>query len=153
MSIQIEIVVYLDDTKLKDKMAETQQIVDTTKENIDANEKAAKQSFNEVMGFMRTSYLLISGVSRVMGQGMSQVFSSMYMVAMSTIGTYKAITAAIAATGPAGWIQAGIMTISLATATSSLVSIMAGQRDLSSRIRGINMSLHGISSLIGMVNF
>jgi len=148
MSIQIEIVVYLDDTKLKDKMIETQAKVDKTAENIKTNEKAATESFTEVMGYMRTTYLMISGFSRILGGKMSQVFSSMYMVGMSAIGTYKAIAAAIAATGPLGWVQAGIMTVSLITAGSSLVSVMAGQRELSTKIRGINMALHGISSMV-----
>ncbi len=128
-------------------------------DNIEATEEKAEQltesveeqtqkSFNNVMGFMRASYLLISGLSRVMGGGMTQVFSSMYMAAMSVIGTYKAIAAAIAASGPAGWVQAGIMITSLVTASLSLVSILSGQRALSTKIRGVNMALHGISGMI-----
>lgn len=118
----------------------------------DVQEEAVR-SFNEVMGFMRASYLMISGVSRILGGEMSQTFSLMYSVGVSAIGTYQAIAAAMAATGPQGWIQAGLMMISLTTATASLVSILAGQRELSTKIRGINMSLHGISALIGDMYF
>lgn len=131
--------------QLDSKIEETEQ---KAEEAVETVEKQTKKSFNQVMGFMRGSYAMISGMSRVMGGGMSQVFSSMYMAAMSAIGTYTAIKAAIAATGPAGWVQAGIMTTSLITASLSLASILSGQRDLSTKIRGINMALHGISGMI-----
>lgn len=132
--------------------AVNEDIEDTEERALEMTEKvedATARSFDEVMGYMRASYLMISGLSRVLGGGMSQVFSSLYMVAMSAIGTYKAIAAAIAAT-PGGQLQAGLMFISLITASLSLTSILAGQRELSTKIRGINMSLHGISSLMGM---
>lgn len=125
--------------------------IEETKENatgmVDDVKERALESFNEVMGFMRATYLIISGVSRVMDQGMSGVFSSMYMVGMAAIATYKAIAAAMAASG-VGTAQAIIMGISLTTATASLISILTGQRELSTKIRGVNMGLHGISALI-----
>ena len=129
------------DNKIEDTEQKAEDVVETVEEQ-------TKKSFNQVMGFMRASYSVISGMSRVMGGGMTQVFASMYMAAMSAIGTYKAIAAAIAATGPTGWIQASIMTTSLITASLNLVSIMSGQRTLSTKIRGINMALHGISGMI-----
>ena len=131
--------------QIDNRIEETEE---KAEEAIDTVEDQAEESFKEVMGFMRASYLMISGISRIMGGGMSQVFSSLYMAAMSAIGTYKAIAAAIAATGPTGWVQAGIMTTSLITANLSLISVMMGQRDLSTKIRGINMALHGISGVI-----
>lgn len=152
ISIQLEISAFLDDSQAKSQQAELESKNQEITEKIEANKEATQKSFTEVMGLMRTTYLMISGASRILGGGMSQVFSSMYMTAMAAIGTYKAIAAAMAATGPAGWIQAGIMTISLVTATTSLVSIMAGQRELSTKIRGINMALNGISGLISTFN-
>lgn len=130
-----------------------QDSYDKQAELVEDVKEEAVRSFNEVMGFMRASYLMISGVSRILGGEMSQVFSYMYSVGVSAIGTYKAIAAAMAASGPAGWVQATLMMMSLTTATSSLISILAGQRELSTKIRGINMSLHGISALIGSVGF
>ena len=129
------------DSKIEDIEQKAEDAIETVEEQ-------TKKSFNQVMGFMRGSYAMISGLSRVMGGGMTQVFSSMYMAAMSAIGTYTAIKAAIAATGPAGWVQAAIMTTSLITASLSLASILSGQRDLSTKIRGVNMALHGISGMI-----
>ncbi len=128
--------------------AKIEDTEEKAEEAVESVEEQTKKSFTQVMGYMRASYLIISGMSRIMGGGMSQIFSSIYMAAMSAIGTYKAIAAAIAATGPIGWVQAAIMTTSLVTASLSLVSIMMGQRDMSTKIRGLNMSLHGISALI-----
>ena len=153
MSVQLALTAFLEDSQAKAQQAELERKNEEITDTIEQNKEATQKSFNEVMRYMRAGYLMISGISRVLGGGMTQVFSSMYMVAMSTIGTYKAITAAIAATGPVGWIQASIMSISLITATSSLISIMAGQRDLSTKIRGVNMALHGISGIIGAFNF
>jgi len=129
-------------TMMQDSYEKQSQLVEDVKEE-------AVRSFNEVMTYMRASYLMISGVSRILGGEMSHAFSLMYSVGVSAIGTYKAIAAAMATTGPAGWIQASLMMISLTTATSSLMAILAGQRELSTQIRGINMSLHGISAIIG----
>ena len=139
--------------QIKAEQAELERKNEDIADKIELNKKATVKSFNEVMGMMRVGYLMISGFSRIMGGGMSQVFSSMYMIGMAAIGTYKAIAAAIAMTGPVGWVQAGIMTVSLITASSSLVSIMAGQRELSTKIRGINMTLHGISSMVSGMYF
>ena len=147
-----KIEITIDAEPLKRELATVQAEIEKTKEDAielaEAVEEKTTKSFKEVMGFMRMSYLMISGASRVIGGGMSQVFSSIYMVGMSAIATYKAIAAAIAATGPAGWVQAGIMTVSLITASTSLASILLGQRELSTKIRGINMMLHGLSSMI-----
>jgi len=113
-------------------------------------ERETERSFNEVMGMMRTSYMMVSGVTQMIGGSMSQVFASMFQIGISAIGTYQAIAAAIAATGPTGWLQAGIMTTSLLTALINLYSLSEGQTELSRRISGLNMSLHSISSMVGM---
>ncbi len=131
--------------KIDDKIDETEEKAASAIETVEVQ---TKRSFTQVMGYMRASYSIIAGISRIMGGGLSQVFSSIYMAAMSAIGTYKAIAAAIAATGPTGWVQAAIMTTSLVTASLNLTSIMLGQRALSTKIRGLNMTLHGISGLI-----
>ena len=150
MSERIEITINAEE--LRRALSGVEEQIETTEEKLmDMTEKvedATTKSFNQVMGFMRTTYLMISGASRVLGGGMSQLFSTIYLTAISAIGTYKAIAAAMAASGPYGWVQAGLMIISLTTASLSLASILSGQRDLSRKIRGINMSLHGISGMI-----
>ena len=130
---------------LNDKIEDTEDKLTDMAENV---EEQTEKSFNEVMGMMRASYMIISGVSQAVGGNMSQIFSSIYGVAVSAIGTYQAIAAAMAASG-VGAPQAIIMSISLATAIAGLVATMTKQTELGQRIRGLNMALHGISSLIG----
>lgn len=153
MSVQISIETYLDDAPARAQQNELEIKNEKIAVAIEENKKAAKESFNQVMGYMRGTYMMLQGVSQVMGVSIPQVFSGMVSVAISTIGTYKAIAAAIAATGPAGWIQATLMFSSLITAIISLNAAMTGQEDLSRMVGGLNTTLHGISALIGSVNF
>lgn len=129
------------------KEAEAQ--AEIAKQAADEAKRRANESMHQVMTMMRTSYLLFAGMGRIMGGGMTMMFRTMYMVGMAGVGTYKAISAAMAASGPAGWVQAGLMTASLAVASMQLVGVLTGQKELTRNMRGFNMMLHGISGMIG----
>lgn len=148
------IILAIDTTEGERKVAALDNKIEDSKEKlIDLAEDVVTQtqkSYNEVMGMMRASYMMITGVSQAIGGTLSQVFSSMFSIALSAIGTYQSIATAMAATGPAGWIQAGIMATSLIVAGINLATLAEGQTELSRRITGLNMSLHSISSMIGM---
>ena len=133
----------------KVKQQETKELVVVTTEAIEENKQRARESFHTVMGMMRTSYLMFSGMGRIIGGGMTMMFRTMYMVGIAAVGTYKAIAAAMAASGPAGWLQAAIMFSSLAVASTQLIAVLTGQKDLTQKMRGFNMMLHGISGMIG----
>lgn len=137
-------------------LEDIEEKAETVFEDIDRKNELAKkkveESFNEVMGYMRASYQMISGISQVMGGGLSSLFTSMYSVAISAIGTYKAIAVAMAASG-VGTAQAILMFSSLATALVSLYSAATGQKELLKRVSGLNTALHSISSLIGYMAF
>lgn len=128
------------------------KIEQTEKDLVDMGKNVAKEtqkSYNEVMGMMRSAYMMVSGITQVLGGSMAKIFESLFSITISAIGTYQAIAAAIAATGPVGWIQAAIMTSSLVAAIINLVAVSEGQKELARRISGLNMTLHGISSYIG----
>ena len=152
MSLQIILTAMGDFTDVAVKQAIAEARNEKIAEMTDENEKRTKEAFESSMGAMRASYMMISGFAQAIGGSMGQIFSSMYSVAVSAIGTYKAIAAAMAASG-VGTPQAILMTISLVTAISSLTSVMMGQKELSRRISALNMSLHGISQMIGVLNF
>lgn len=109
--------------------------------------KQTKESFNEVMGMMRASYMMVSGITQVIGGDMGQMLSAVYGAAVAGITTYQSIAAAIAASG-VGTFQAIIMTSSLIAAMVSLSGVMTGQTELSRRVAGINMGLQGIGQSI-----
>ena len=139
----------LDDAEAKAQLAdlETQSVKIGTQ--IEMNEVAQQRSFDEIMLSMRSGYMLMAGMARVMGTGMTEVFRTSYQMFVSAIGVYQAFIALETAKGPAGWVQAALMTISLATAGVRLYGLATGQADLSRQMRGVWMGLHGVSSLLG----
>lgn len=130
---------------------------ETTTEVLEEAEKALEKvrevkeeqetSFNEVLGMMRASYMMVTGLSQALGGSLPQIFSSIFSVAISTIATYKAIATAMMASG-VGAVQAGIMFASLVVAIRSLVATMTQQPELAKRMSGLNTALHGISMSI-----
>ena len=102
---------------------------------------------------MRAGYMMVSGVAQIMGTSMGAIFSSMMGAASSAIGTYEAIATAMAASGPWGWIQAGIMFASLTIALVGLGELMDEKQRLGRNLNLLNMSLQGFSQLIGSFNF
>jgi len=142
---------------------EAERKIEALRDNVEATEtklvqmgneveKQTEQSFNEVLGMMRASYAMVSGIAQATGGNMAAIFSSMYSVAISVIGTYQSIAAAIALT-PGGQLQAALMSMSLISAIASLVATMTGQEELARRVAGLNSALHGIGSMIGVINF
>lgn len=151
--MQLSIETYLDDTRARAQQAELVEKNEQISAGINENEARTKEAFKMTLGAMRASYMMVSGLSQVMGEGMGQAFSAIFGIATSAVATTSAIAAALAASGPAGWAQAGLMMSSLITAMVQLVAISTGQADLASTVGGINMTLHGIGSMIGAINF
>jgi len=111
------------------------------------------ESFQHVQSMMRASYMMVSGISQIIGGDMGRVFSAMYGMGVAMIGTFKSLAAAVAVSSPVGWIQAALMFTSLMSATIQLASISSGQTQLSQQMHGLTMSLHGIQGIIGGLNF
>ena len=147
MTLNIEGKLIIDTSELDaaEIQAET-AVANQKKATIDVK-KQADISFNEVMGMMRASYMMVSGIAQVMGGTLGQIFQSIYGVAVAAIGTYQAIAAAMAASG-VGAFQAALMINSLLAAIVSLVGVSTGQEELSRRMSGLNMAIHGISGMI-----
>ena len=149
MSLQLGIVGYLESQELDQQIAEKRAEIAELHAGVDAVDEASEKSFVSLMGVMRTSYLMFSGMGRILGGGMTMAFRSMYNIGMSAVGTYSAIAAAMAATGtPWDVVKSLIMITSLGLAQGQLVSVLAGQNQLTQQVRGLNMMLHGLSGLI-----
>ncbi len=153
MSLQVTIEAFLDDADARAKQRELESKNEMIAEAIEANEEASRISFDKVMGAMRASYMMMSGIAQVMGTSMGEMFTTVFGVAISAIGTYEAIASAAAATGPMGWIQAGIMFASLAVAGINLAGLVVGQDLHTQQINGLIMTLQGFSQMIGSFNF
>jgi len=153
MSLRIGIEAVLDDAQVKTQQAELEAKNEKIKDAIEENEKRTREAFNEAMGVMRASYTIISGFSQAAGTDMGQLFSAVYGVAMGSIQTGTAIAAALAASGPAGWVQAGLMTASLLTAFVNLAGVASGQRELARKVAGLNMVLQGFGGMLDSMSF
>lgn len=149
--MQLLISTYLDDAPARAQQAELEEKNREIALAIEANEKNTKEAFDLAMSAMRASYMVVSGLSQAMGGGMSQAFSAMYGIAMAGIQTTMSIAAALAASGPAGWVQASMMMTSLITAIVQLGAVLTGQDDLSRAVGGLNMSIQGIGGMLNMI--
>ena len=134
------------DNKVEDSK---EKLINATKEV----DRKTMESFQHVQSMMRASYMMVSGISQIIGGDMGRVFSAMYGMGVAMIGTFKSLAAAVAVSSPVGWIQAALMFTSLMSATIQLASISSGQTQLSQQMHGLTMSLHGIQGIIGGLNF
>ena len=153
MAEKITIETILDDAQARAQQAALETKNKEINKTIEENEKRTKEAFAVSMNAMRAGYMVISGITQAMGGTMSQAFSTIYGLALASIGTYQSIAAAMAATGPAGWIQAGLMVASLATALVQLGVVAAGQEDFAAQIGGLNMVVQGIGGMINKYGF
>ena len=143
MSLQISIEAYLDDAPIRAQQAELERENEKITEATNENKKKTKEAFDAAMSAMRASYMMVSGITQVIGGDMGAIFSSFYGMAVAGITTYQSIAAAMAASG-VGAVQAALMTSSLIAAMVSLGAVMTGQTELSRSVSGINMGLQGI---------
>jgi len=133
------------DNKIKNTEGNIKALAEST-------EKRTQESFNEVMGMMRVSYTMVSGLTQALGGKMEAIFGSVFAVAIQSIMTYKAVAAAMALV-PGAQLQAGLMFASLTTAIVSLVGAATGQEELSRRVAGLNMTIQSFGGFLAGVNF
>ncbi|KKN42888.1 hypothetical protein LCGC14_0708620 [marine sediment metagenome] len=115
-------------------------------------EIAIEKSFNKVVTMMRGSYMIVSGMARIIGGGFSRVFQSIWGVAVAAISIQTAIAKAQFFV-PGMQLQSVMMLGILTSAIFNMGALMAGQKDLARQARGVNFALHGISSMIGSFYF
>ena len=101
------------------------------------------------MGGVHAVWLATQGVVRAAGGSISTVFRTVIGTTLGAISLLTPILTAQAVT-PGMQIQAAIGFASIAVAVSALVAAELQQRELSDALRGANMALHGIQSLIGV---
>ena len=148
--MQISIEAYLDDSSAKVQQAILEAKNERINRALEETEEKTKEAYDNAIGAMRASYMMISGVAQVMGGSMGQIFSSLYAVAVSTIQVFSAIAAAQFFV-PGRQMESVLMVAALISAISSLGAVMIGQTRLSKAVSGINMSLHGISTMINII--
>lgn len=153
MSLQLTISAFFDTATFDAQTAAREQRIQELLNGLEQVDEQTTMSFNKVMTMMRGSYMVVSGIARVIGGGFSRIFQGVWSVVTSAVMASKALSAALVAGGTATgnvWmvIQAGIMMASLIAASVNVGALVIGQKDLARQARGMNFSLHGISSMI-----
>lgn len=152
MSTQISIEAYLDDAPARAQQAKLRAENEKINQALEETEKRSKNAFDNAIGAMRASYMMVSGVTQMIGGSMGQLFSSLYAVAVSSIQIFSAIAAAQFFV-PGMQMQSILMMASLMTAITGLAGFLSGQQILAGQVSGLNMSLQGLSQLIGGFHF
>ena len=142
------IAAWIDWTPLQLTTKEIEDRVISLGELIKQEEQRAMRVRSMVVGMMRGSYLIMTGMGRVMGGGMTMMFRTMYTIATQSIATIAAISAAQATQGPAGWAQSAMASIQLGFASAQLVGVLTQNDQLTQQMRGFNMLMHGLGSMI-----
>jgi len=150
MSEKLIIETSLDDSKIKIQQAEIEAKNEQISQDIDENEKKSREAWTKTMAAMRSGYMVISGITQLMGGSMSQAFTAMYGIAMSSIQLYMALTPAVGAINP---VQATMMMISLMSSVIQLGTIAEGQEEFSRALGGVTSMMQGIGGLLDAMPF
>lgn len=121
-------------------------------EVIEDVENASRYSFNQVLGMARASYGLISSVVQAAGGTVSLTLHAAITGGFAMVAILKPLLAATAMT-PGMQIQAALGFSSLMLTLTALMAARAKQRQISKKIRNVDMVLNSVSAIIGMINF
>ena len=144
---------FLDDYPIRLQQAELERKNKEIARVTEENEMRIEQSFKQARTAMRAGYMMISGMTQVMGGSMSQAFTAMYGVITSGIQTYGAIATAAEALGMGtlnAWMvaQAAVAIVSLITAGVGLAGIMVNMDKFTKTLNGITMILQGWGGMV-----
>ena len=114
-------------------------------------EEVAELSFSKVLSIVHAGWLTTQGMVRAAGGAISTVFRTVVGTTLGAIATLTPIFAAQATAGD--FIRAAMGMASIGLAVSALVAMEQEEKEISDSLRGANMALHGIQSMIGVFGF
>lgn len=103
------------------------------------------------MSGIHAMWLTTQGVVRAAGGSIQTVFRTVVGTTLGAVATLKPIFVAEAAAGD--YLRAALGMASIATSLAALAAMQNQERDISNALRGANMALHGIQSMIGSFHF
>jgi hypothetical protein len=86
-----------------------------------------------------------------MGGSISTVFRTVIGTTLGAIATLTPIFAAEATAGD--YVRAALGMASIATSLAALAAMQAEEKEMSDALRGANMAMHGIQSMLGSFSF
>ena len=103
------------------------------------------------MSGVHAGWLATQGMVRAAGGTISTVFRTVIGTTLGAISMLAPIFSAQAVSGD--YIRAAMGMASIAIAVSAMVAAEAQEREVSDALRGANMALHGIQSLLGVFDW
>ncbi len=131
------------------KIEETEEKAEEVIEKIDT---ATTASYNQVLSMARATWLMTQGLVRATGGAISATFRMAVGTVLGAISMLLPIFTAEAVT-PGMQAQAALGMISIGIAAAALAAAQQEEKELALQFRGANMALHGIQSIIGVLNF
>ena len=101
---------------------------------------------------VRAGWITTQGLVRAAGGTIQTVFRTVVGTALGTISILAPLFTAMTVT-PGMQAQAVLGAISIGTSLMALAAAQDQEKEFSDALRGANMALHGIQSMIGSWNF
>ena len=150
MGLDDEIVLTLNADELLQELEKVEARADEAEEKVEAVKEVAEISFSKVMSMVHAGWLVTQGMVRAAGGTISTVFRTVVGTTLGMISMLIPILTAESVT-PGMQAQAALGFASIAMATAALAAAEAEEREFSDALRGANMALHGIQSMLGMI--
>ena len=101
------------------------------------------------MSVVHAGWLATQGFIRAAGGTVQTVFRTVVGTTLGAIQTLAPIFTMEAAAGD--YINAALGMASIATSVAALIAFQQQEKDVSDALRGANMALHGVQSMIGTI--
>ena len=101
---------------------------------------------------LHAGWLATQGLVRAAGGSISTVFRTVIGTTLGAISMLYPLLTATSIT-PGMQVQGVMGLISISLAVQALMAAQAQEKEFSDALRGANMAMHGMQSMIGMMNF
>lgn len=115
-------------------------------------EDESEITFSKVLSMAHAGWLATQGIVRAAGGTIQTVFRTVVGTALGTIAVLAPLFTAMEVT-PGMQVQATLGFMSLITSLAALDAATREEKEFSDALRGANMALHGIQSLLGVFDF
>ena len=119
---------------------------------VEKAEDKAEISFTNVLSMVHAGWLTTQGLVRAAGGTIQTVFRTVIGTALGTAAVLYPLFTAMEVT-PGMQIQATLGLISMGISLAALVAAQQEEKEFSDALRGANMALHGVQSMLGSMYF
>ena len=138
--------------ELLQELAIVEAEAEKVEETVEDVKNESKITFQQVMGMAHAGWLTVHGLVRAAGGSIQTVFRTIVGTTLGAISILYPLLQATTVT-PGMQVQGVMGLISISLAIQALIAAQAKEKEFSDALRGANMAMHGMQSMIGMMNF